>query len=100
MNILICGSKTWNNKESIENILGEIPYPELQTVYHKLEPGLSLLGKIVAEQLGMKTEVWNGDLEEINYVFAFHPFIRNSVATSTIIGTAKARGIQYRIVNK
>jgi len=101
MNILICGDRRWNNQERIKEILSDFRNDDV-VVYYKLEQGAALIGKVTADQLGMKSRLIAEDntdyLRYMDLILAFHNYIRGSKKTLEILHDAEIMGKQYRVI--
>lgn len=120
MNLLICGDRNWTNKYLIQQKVQELlssleKYEETIIVIEGEANGADILGRQVAEELGLKVlkypADWNrygkaaGQIRNTqmliegkpNIVFAFHNNISQSKGTKDMITKANKAGIIVEI---
>jgi len=116
MNVLICGSRDWNNVELILDRLSSIP--KGSTLIHGGCRGADLLGAQIGKELGLKVVCFpaewtkNGraagplrnqkmiDEGKPDLVLAFHNNIDSSRGTKDMLSRARKHNIPYEIIKE
>ena len=118
MKIVVAGSTTWDNADSIRSQLQSFPADTV--VVHGDTPGADELGGQVARELGFtvkpmakndsdyeqfKEVAWKGLNErmltpDVDLVLAFHRDVDKSTGTKHLIELANDAGIAVRVVDR
>ena len=117
MNILVCGSREWSNKEVIRRILSEYDPTQTKIIHGDCRGADKLAGEI-AEELGMELDVYPADWDNLgkkagmirnhkmlkhgkpDYVIAFAENIEATKGTKMMVRMAVAARIHGRIVRR
>jgi len=105
MNILVIGDRRWNDLDTIRLALEPFSHNKDNIVYHKLESGAALVGKVAANQLGMQSkhvtespEGNDSDIINIDLILCFHNYIYGSKKSLAVITQAKNLNIPYQVI--
>lgn len=106
MNILVIGDRRWNDLDTIRRSLEPFSRNKYNVVYHKLEPGAALVGKVAANQLGMESKIVKDAIEfgpealiNIDLILCFHNYIYGSKKSADVIREAQRLEIPYQVIS-
>lgn len=118
MQILICGSREWDNFEVIRNTFRELKIEgDKYTIIHGGCSGADSIAGFIAKEMGCKVQVFTADwktygkragpirnqkmldIGKPDMILAFHNKIETSKGTLDLISRAQNKGLQVKLIN-